>query len=290
MANACGREVTLMVSVLVIGEFEAQLPEKLLADVLPTSTCTVDCLRVADADGALRLIQSGRQPELVVLNETRVGQVSHTAINLLRQAAPLARFWRRLGSWCEGEARSGNPPAGCLTSTWHQWAPRMARQMAVAASGARPLWSLPTTASPDERLLADQASQQRIDHPTVRQATGRGTIVICASAAPAAGALADLCRGHHYRTTIVAEGAVFRTDGATAVLWDTTCRGLAECRQIDRLRRSTQQAPIVALVGFPRAEDIEAAQRAGVAAVVAKPFLAADLFWELDRLLPASLG
>jgi AmiR/NasT family two-component response regulator len=40
---------------------------------------------------------------------------------------------------------------------------------------------------------------------------------------------------------------------------------------------------VVAVVGFPRREDVEAARQAGVRAVVSKPFLAGDLLWQLDR-------
>ena len=43
--------------------------------------------------------------------------------------------------------------------------------------------------------------------------------------------------------------------------------------------------PIVALLGFPRVEDRDRALAAGATAVLAKPLLLDDLFWQLDQLI-----
>jgi CheY-like chemotaxis protein len=42
--------------------------------------------------------------------------------------------------------------------------------------------------------------------------------------------------------------------------------------------------PIVAIVDFPRVEDRDRAMAAGAAAVLSKPLLLDDLFWQLDQL------
>lgn len=81
--------------------------------------------RVDDLQQAVVALDEGWGPlDLIVLAESRPGEYSATSIDELRACAPLARVWRLLGSWCEGEQRSGHPPAGCINTYWHQWEPR----------------------------------------------------------------------------------------------------------------------------------------------------------------------
>lgn len=232
----------------------------------------------ADVDAAGHLLADRKfaPPDLIVLAESRDGQHSHQALATLRQQAPLARVWRLLGSWCEGQARSGRPPEACLATYWHGWEARFGSQMRIARDGGSPSWSLPVTATPDERILDGTADQ--FERPR------SGLIAICAGSATAAGAIADLCRAAGLQCVVGAADARLRAAGATAVVWDTEVDQMADAQQVARLRGWADGAPLVACVGFPRTEDVENAKRAGVAAVVAKPFLAGDLLWHLDRL------
>ncbi len=59
---------------------------------------------------------------------------------------------------------------------------------------------------------------------------------------------------------------------------------LAEPAAVARLRTAARDAPIVAIAGFPRPDDVAAARRAGIAEVVSKPFLAADVLDAIDRV------
>src|SRR5262249_26315362 len=112
--------------------------------------------QVNNVEEAARLLRAEpRAPELIVLVQSRPVEISAESLDRLRSLAPLAKFWRVLGSWCEGEARSGRPPAGCVSTYWHQWPARWSRDLARARGGGTPGWSLPATSSSDERLLAD---------------------------------------------------------------------------------------------------------------------------------------
>jgi CheY-like chemotaxis protein len=261
-----------MVSLLLIGDWD---------DALPTSVPAFDgplqVTRARDPDDARRLLAAGAcaPPELVLLAEPRRGQFSHASLAALRKQVPLVRVWRMLGSWCEGESRSGRPPAACLTTYWHQWAARFGGEVEIVRRGGNPGWALPLTATADEQILAatDSSFQQ----------SRSGTIAICASSATAAASLVDLCRAAGYDTWIVADDGRIRASGASAVLWDTTVEQMTDTRRVAELRGRLSGAPLVAIVGFPRTEDVESAQRAGIAAVVSKPLLAGDLFWHLDR-------
>ena len=154
--------------------------------------------QVADVDAATRLLIAGTSvPELIVLAESRPGARAAASIDALRRLAPLARIWRLLGSWCEGEARSGQPPSGCVSTYWHQWPARWAQDVARLRDGGSPAWALPVTLSPDERLLA------AAETPIERRA---GLIAIYARHAQTAAALSDACRLGGYDPLVVREG------------------------------------------------------------------------------------
>ena len=70
---------------------------------------------------ALSGVASGEfVPDLIVLAQTRPGQFSADEVDRLRRATPSARLSGLLGSWCEGEARSGTPWPGVMRTYWHQ--------------------------------------------------------------------------------------------------------------------------------------------------------------------------
>jgi CheY-like chemotaxis protein len=68
-------------------------------------------------------------------------------------------------------------------------------------------------------------------------------------------------------------------------VWDATPERLHDEVAVARLKRLTREAPIVAVVGFPRADDVRRARQAGVSAVVSKPYLVRDLLWQLEQAI-----
>jgi CheY-like chemotaxis protein len=248
--------------------------------------------------------------DLLVLSESRPGRFSAAAIEALRRRSPLARVWRLLGSWCEGETRSGRPPLGCLSTYWHQWEARWAQERARAAAGHPPAWALPLTSSPEERALA------AAEYPLARAG---GPIGICAPHAATAMALADACRLGGYSPEILRlesrlEAGCWRpeageknaqgerqppisnpkskiknpkspTPDPSPILWDTSADEMTNPAALERLRALAGQGPILAVVGFPRPDDIRRAAEAGIAAVVSKPYSVHDLLWQLARVV-----
>ena len=99
---------------------------------------------------------TGRLPDAIVVAQSFPGQFSEQAIERLRQLAPVARVLGLMGSWCEGEMRSGTPWPATARTYWHQWPARCARELARLAQGRSCAWALPPTASEEERLLADE--------------------------------------------------------------------------------------------------------------------------------------
>jgi hypothetical protein len=203
--------------------------------------------RAETPDAALEYLRAGgAPPALIVLVQSRPGQFSAVAIDGLRRAAPLARVERLAGSWCEGEQRSGQPPAGCVNHYWHQWPPRFARQWQLARAGRCPDWGLPPTVTVDQRAL------RATEHSLPR---GTGQVVICSRRAASAAALADVCALGGYGTLIVREDCQWHVAGARATVWDTTGEGLGDATSIRRILDAAPGTPLVAVVGFPRSED-----------------------------------
>jgi CheY-like chemotaxis protein len=262
-------------AILLVGE----LPEANAVDRLSGSTGTTGIRRVADLKSALAALRdpSGPMPELVVLCEPRPGLWSEADACALRSAAPLCRLVRLSGSWCEGQARSGQPPAGCPAIYWHQWLPRLAAERAALIEGRNPSWAQPLTATPEEQFLAHSSRDRRAGHA--------GTIAIRAETTAAAGALAAVCRGAGYVPSVERPVDSITNVAARAVLWDTWPEALRDAESIKRIRHLASGAPIVALAGFPRADDVRAALAAGIAAVVSKPYRTADLLWHLRQCL-----
>lgn len=128
----------------------------------------------------------------------------------------------------------------------------------------------------DERLLA--AARE----PVRRVA---GPIAICSRTSANAHALADTCRVAGYSPQLVREDGDWHGSNVHAVLWDTTSDRMSDSEAIGRIASRTNQAPLVAVVGFPRDQDCQAAIDAGVAAIISKPYAIRDLLAELARVI-----
>jgi DNA-binding NarL/FixJ family response regulator len=240
-----------------------------------------DLLGVADAAAAADAIASGRTtPDLIVVAQAFPGEFSAASIERLRRLAPLARVVGLLGPWCEGETRTGKPWPAAIRLYWHQWLPRAEEDLRRLGGGQTSNWSLPATASEEERLLAmaDRPWQQR-----------RGRVAIHSPWTEMHAWLADACRLRGYTPVrlAAAAGPCARTAVADALLFDGTDCQDHELADLARLAALVRPAPVVVLLDFPRVEDRDRALAAGAAAVLAKPLLLEDLFWQLDAVWPA---
>lgn len=237
--------------------------------------------RARDLPQVLALLTSDTEPlpELILLPESRPGIWSDRELDALRRAAPLARLVRISGSWCEGQNRSGRPPAGTIAMHWHQAAGRLQRELAEFDRGGRGIFAAPLTATSEDLLLASPQPPQR----NLRDRL----IAIHAPRATQAEAWAALCGGLGYRAEIAAPNAESRMNSADALLWDCDPRELAEGTRVQEFVRRSGGAPVVAICGFPRPRDVEIARQNGVAAVLAKPLLMSDLEWLFSRLFDA---
>lgn len=237
--------------------------------------------RVGGIDAALdRLAASEAACDWLVVLQAWPGQWSHAQLDRLQRAAPLARVILVLGSWCEGETRSGRPWPAAQRVYWHQAAARLSEQIRRHRQGRPSGWSLPVTASDEERLLSNLPPA-----PTVLS----GHVLIVARRSDAASCLSAACASWGLSTTIVGRLPV-EHEPCDVVLWDI--EGAAECGSLSAVAGSGGEAPacppaapLVVLVGFPRLDQYQQWLGAPAAAVLSKPLVLSDLYDTLARLL-----
>jgi CheY-like chemotaxis protein len=227
------------------------------------------------AAASAALAQGQIVPDVIVVAQAFPGQFSGQAIDRLRRLAPLARVVGLMGSWCEGELRSGMPWPAAVRTYWHQWAARCNRQLDRLANGNGCSWALPPTATEEEKLLADVANPW-----PPRQ----GLVLICTRRREMADWLAAACRSRGFATACQPTAATAQVQGAVAAIFDAAGLNEACCRDLRRLAAALHPAPVIALLAFPRVEDHRRALSAGAAAVLSKPLVVDDLFWELERV------
>ena len=230
---------------------------------------------VAEALARLR-----EPPYVLILLQARPGQFAVADVERLHAASPLTRLVALLGSWCEGEGRSGRPWPGVLRIFWHQWQPRLIPELSGTAALPRATtWSLPRTTS-----VAEQFDQDLRPWPH-RQ----GLIAVHTATAALYRGLSDVCRAAGYDTAWLLPGQPPDPTTVSAVLWDGIACDAAEQEQLRGLRRDCGPVPVIALLDFLRLGDRQRALAAGAAAVLAKPFLVRDLLWHLDQALGVQL-
>jgi DNA-binding NarL/FixJ family response regulator len=253
----------------------------------------------AELDAAVRALETDQtSPDVIVIAQSYPRQFSHQAIDRLRRLAPLSRILGLLGSWCEGEVRSGQPWPAAVRIYWHQWNCRASRELHRLVENGCPSWGLPLTATDEERLL--QNTQQK--HPAKS-----GLIAVHACESIMEDLLTSTCRMWGYSTVSVRpphtmagdcpdfcaskNGTVpfgashyARIEGAVAAIFVGSTMHDEELDQLRHFINTIGQTPVIVLLDFPRIEDQHLALSAGAAAVMSKPLNIDDLAWQLEQL------
>ncbi len=290
-------------SVLAVGDFrprEFDQPRTALAEhtKLPMFP------RVADA--LPHIVHGGLSPQLIVVAQGRPGQVTARDVDALRRSAPLSPLVALLGSWCEGEMRSGDPWPANARVFWYEWPNWWARQLAALRQGGLAEWGWPLTCTRDERLLRElvpaSAKQQ-----SPLGATDSDASRLCddqdagCPLDPAAGAA---CRhvaiGGGTRASISALAEVLQLGGfvpqdfggatqqrprpaVDCGIWDAVELGKREQLQLRRFAIAIGERPLVLLLDLPTLDQWRMASGLGAYRVLGKPYQIADLLGSLGE-------
>lgn len=247
-------------------------------DAVQMLAATTSLVRAADVTAVLEQLDADDAPlDIIVVAQPYSGCLRSRDLEPLLARVPLARALVLAGSWCEGEARSGLPVPGAIRILWHQWPARWQQELARWADDGCPAWSLPVTATEDDRAFhaADES-----------HAPLAGRVVIVALE-PTAGWLADLCRGMGL-DPVVRAPRVALTDqrpNCELVLFDVESLRCDTQQDAQRWVRGWQGVPILGLGSFLRRDDSDAWTRAGVRAVLAQPVAVDDLRWHIAEQL-----
>jgi hypothetical protein len=227
-------------------------------------------------------------PDLIVLIQSWPGQWSAAALEGLHRAWPLARLIVWLGSWCEGETRTGRPNPGVWRIFWYDFARRLIPYFQWSGEGSSSSWHLPRLATDLDRLVCELAGRiERADAPGARSPSWQGLVVIAARSREAYVSLSDACGGAGFATvwspTTGSVRSVWRAGSSTTVgLWDALNGDEREWQQIASFAQRLAPASLLIALGFPRRRDADRATELG-ASVLAKPFQLPDLWYELQR-------
>jgi hypothetical protein len=200
-----------------------------------------------------------REPEAILLVQSRPGQLGDRDIEQLHAAAPLARLVALVGPWCEGEMRSGRAWPGVVRVPWRGWQSRLPQVLGLDRSDEERAERLPRTATETERIersIVTVAANRRFRRMALVRTNSRLTFESIADA------LAQL-----------GMKAVWRCGADRSAL-----AAIVEiCDGWEQLPAAETALPCVLVLHFPRPDDVLRAQSLGIAAVVAQPLLMADL-------------
>jgi hypothetical protein len=236
------------------------------------------CDAMAMLRGDARLAtENEMSPELIVAAQSRPGIISAREIDQLRRRWPLAGVVGLLGSWCEGETRTGRPWPGVERLYWYEFPAWWRQQIALRVAGRCPDWSRP--ADFGLRISDCGLQSQSAHHP--------GVVILNVADADTANALAGILHEVGYATAWQRGGwPATRIHGAVAGIWDggqlnerEQADLFAFCQQLGR-----GSAPVIALLDFPRRDGVERALEIGTATVLGKPWLNSNLVTTLQTL------
>lgn len=249
-----------LLSILFLGDAARPEFSRLRAD-LPKFGSVAD---FAEAESAAAAMEEGCfAADVVVVAQATPGQFSHAAIDRLRRAAPLARIVAVLGSWCEGEMRSGSPWPASLRLYWHQWPTHGRREFERFSRGEPCELTLPITAGEEERLLLTTTESD--------PRTKNGLVLIRSHSTEMWAWLAEACQSGGFAAVWQREAQEIIAEGVTAAIFDATDLGPAECEELRRMSAALHPSPVIVLLSFPRIDQEQLARAAGAAAAFSKP-------------------
>jgi hypothetical protein len=91
--------------------------------------------------------------DVIVMFQSRPGQITNETFQRVTALAPLVPSVLVVGSWCEGELRSGDPPDSITRYYWHQFEPHWREFVETFVVDRPSEWHLPQTMTHADRLL-----------------------------------------------------------------------------------------------------------------------------------------
>lgn len=243
--------------VLAIGDLEHE--EFSRAVQLIEQDAIVELTRCAD-------VAEETEPfELLLAFQSRPSNIDPTLIEELRARMALAGMAVVLGSWCEGEMRTGTPLPHCERVFWYQFAPWWQTVRTAWIENRPTHWQL---APGVDRPIAPPASPHLIAIDTPDYDSAQALLDACETL----GTTGVWSRRHQRRPL---------TTDASAGVWVGAQLDEVEEQQLASFRQSLpEDTPLVVLLDFPRRDRVKRALELGATEVLGKP-------WRVEHLAAA---
>ena len=218
--------------------------------------------------------------DLAILAAARRDQFSHEWIETIRCKLAPTPLVAMLGSWCEGEQRSGEPWPGIQRVYWHQWRNRFDFFLKQLASDQICDWHLPATANHADAVinpnLKNTFAINESKMPVGVSAVSEMHYQMVADSLQFFEAKPCWIEHRQWEDSGIAQPSLIVVDGDS---WNQELKS-----RIDWLRNDLKiDSPIVQLLNFPRPSNLPAMHTAGITAVVSKPFQLSDLALAIER-------
>jgi hypothetical protein len=224
-----------------------------------------------------RLVAREAEPcDLIIFVQSRPNSICAKHVEALRRASPLAGVIALVGSWCEGETRTGRPLPGVERLHWYEFPAWWRRQLALRAFNRCPDWARPDTS----RLRA-------ITGDAAMSAPNRGLAILRVPSRETAAVLADVLHRAGYATAWQRNARSTNTiRGAIAGIWDG---GQLNDHEADDLGKfcgplARSATPVIVALDFPRRDSVDRALELGATAVLGKPWINAELVETLQSI------
>ncbi len=210
-------------------------------------------------------------PELVLLAQPLPGSYHQKHIGQLQVLVPLTRIVVVSGSWCEGGMRTGIKLTGVLRLYWHEFGPWWTLAQKSFEAGLCPPWSVPLDGPQAGRVAPNlNPASHPLDFP----------VAICAADYSVYETLAAALTAYDLNTAWTPPTQKIGPDQKfSAGIWDGGQLSPQELVSLTNFSRQLQlhNAPVVALLDYPRVEHVEQIQKAGAAMVLGKPYVVDEL-------------
>jgi CheY-like chemotaxis protein len=220
-------------------------------------------------------VSSEAEYGLIIILQAYPDQHSRKLVEQLQARFPISPMVALLGSWCEGESRSGLPWPGVVRIYWHQWRGRFHRFQDRLKKVGVTNWHQPKTFS-----AADQISRSDPARSDDRLSTERNPPVgISAATASQFEMIADALKTFGHSAFWVERPPENLAGLLPPSLFCLDANDLNEeiVTRIKRLRGTYPQTPFIVLANFPRKDAIDRLVTLQVSQFLSKPFELEDL-------------
>lgn len=225
--------------------------------------------------------------EMIVIGQASRGSIDASQIDAIQRIWPQVPVLIVLGSWCEGESRSGQPIAGVKRVLWHQWQGQyqQLRQWLSVSNTQR-------DRSESREFASDQTNTTTSDHSQMPSASAPTTApqhqrVAVSALSSAQFEMAQDALELLGLTAVWAEKSIWQAEELEAIVAVCLdCESLTEnlTNRLIFLRKQFPEQPVFLFMGFPRKHEVQSLKSYwNVSGVISKPIDITSLAAALEQ-------